>query len=278
MNTLPAYEIYTAPELSESSLLVCWDMDAGKVGPKVFSYLNSCLDLELFAEIDSCDYFTLGGVLVENDVARFPQIKMYHARNSEVVILRSATPRFEWYKYLSTVFEIAEKICKVREVYTIGGIVSVSAHTVPRILMANLNSGEIREKLSGFDVAMNMDYETPPGQRPTMSSYLSWEAGRRNIPAVSLWVPVPFYMVGIEDLRGCTRVLEFLEARFQLGLNIANLDTDISRQNHKINSIIEHYPDLLDTIRKLESNNALTDAESGRLLEIMGEELKIPGY
>lgn len=278
MNTQPAYEIFTAPELPESSLLVCWDMDAGQVGPKVFGCLNSCLDLELFAEIDPCDFFTLGGVLVENDVARFPQIKMYHVKNSRLVILRSASPRFEWHKYLSTVFEIAENICKVREVYTVGGIVSVSAHTVPRILMANLNSGEIREKLSRFDVAMNMDYETPPGQRPTMSSYMSWAAGRRNIPAVNLWVPVPFYMVGIEDLPSCTRVMGFLEARFQLGLNTASLDNDIRRQNHKINSIIEHYPDLRDTIRKLESNNALTDAESGRLLEVMGEELKVTGY
>jgi predicted ATP-grasp superfamily ATP-dependent carboligase len=278
LNDLPSYSIYSIPDIRQSSLLVCWDMDAGGIGPSVFDYLSQNVRLEEFGEIEPRDYFTLGGVLVQDDVALFPRIRLYHVERTELVVMYSALPRFEWYRYLCTVFEVADKICKVREVYTLGGLVSVSAHTAPRALTASLNSHEIRKKLSPYDISVNLDYSTPVGQRPTMSSYLSWEAGRRGIPGISIWVPVPFYLVGIEDLRGSRKILEFLARRFELILDFKAMDEDISRQNIRINSIVQRYPELVAAVRKLESNNALSDVESGRLLEIMGEELKQPGY
>lgn len=278
MSSLPYYKIYRQPEVEESNLIVCWDMDAGRIGTNVFNYLSKMLELSLFCEIDPRDFFTLGGVLVENNIAKFPEIKLYYSREKNIVVLNSAVPRFEWYKYISMILEIARKTCKVLEIYTVGGMISVTAHTAPRSLMATMNINDCKVDLQNYDISLDLDYETPPGHRPTMSSYLLWEALRRNIRGISLWVPVPFYLVGVDDLTACKKVIDFMNQKFKFELNLNKLDDDLKKQNMKISAITQQYPDLQELILKLEANNSLTESESSRLVERIEEQLKQIDY
>jgi len=47
---------------------------------------------------------------------------------------------------------VAEHHCRVKELYTIGAMVSFSAHTTPRELLAVVNSAEMKEVLSQYDL------------------------------------------------------------------------------------------------------------------------------
>ena len=64
-----------------------------------------------------------------------------------------------------------------------------------------------------------MDFETPPGSRPTLNSYLLWMAKTRNLAAANLWVPVPFYLMSNDDPDSHKKALEFLDNRLDLNLN-----------------------------------------------------------
>jgi proteasome assembly chaperone (PAC2) family protein len=164
MSATEKYIVSRKPELKDPTLLVCWNQDAGSVGQDVFKYLDDRLSLTLFAEIEPAEFFPLRGVLVDGDVAQFPESKFYYCSEKDLVILKSSVPRFEWYEFIKTVLEISQKVCHVNKICTLGGMISISAHTMPRILMATMNKPEIKSILCDFDINLNLGYESPPGQ------------------------------------------------------------------------------------------------------------------
>ena len=274
MSEKHAFEIYGEPEIESSSLVVGWSEDAGKLGTKVADYLNKKLGGEELGQIEPADFFPLGGVIVEDDVAQFPESKFYWCREKHLVILRSNQPGSEWHRFLNSVLDVAEDYCHAKELYTIGGMVSLAAHTSPRELLAVANSPEMREILSQYDLARGFDYETAPGQRPTLSSFLLWVAKRRKVAAASLWVPIPFYLVAAEDPRAWRKTVEFLDRRFGLGIDLGDLDEDVARQDEKIAELRSRSVEVDGYIRKLESNLGMTQEENEKLVKEVEEFLR----
>jgi proteasome assembly chaperone (PAC2) family protein len=187
------------PGLDKSSLVVGWSGDAGGLGRKVTDYLNLKLKGQEFAEVEPEDFFPMGGVAVEDNIARFRESKFHVCPEHELVIFQTDSPLAEWYKSLNSVLDMAEHHCRVRELYVLGAMTSASAHTTPCQLLAVANSAEMKEVLSQYDLNKDMDYQTQPSERPTLNSYLLWLAKERNILGVSVWVPVPFYLATVED-------------------------------------------------------------------------------
>jgi len=259
------FTILKEPQLKSSSLVVGWSEDAGKIGAGVIDYLKKKLGGEAFAEIDLENFFQLGGVGVDDDVAHFPVSTFYSCDSKDLVLFESTPPSFDWYRFLSTILDIAQNYCHVKEVFVIGGMISPGAHTTPRIVMPLVNSKEMKASLNEFGVNLDMDYETPSGQRPTLSSYLLWVAKGRKINGASLWVPVPFYLVSVEDPRACKRAIEFLDNRLSLGVDYSGLDKAITEQNQKLADLTSQSPELDSFMHKLETNLMLTSEEGEKL-------------
>ena len=260
-------KLFGQPELSSSALVVGWSVDASRLGAKVTDYLNIKLGGQSFAEIEPVEFFPLGGVTIQDDLIQFPESKFYACPRNNLVIFRSAPPGNEWYKFLNLILDIAQQYCQVKELYTIGGLVSLGAHTSPRELVGAFNSPELKKALSRYDLAGELDYETPPGHRPTLNSFLLWTAKRRNIPGVSLWVPIPFYLVAVNDPQAQRRVLEFLNQRFDLQIDPNDLDEEIKSQNEKIAQLRASFPEIDESISRLESNLRLSDEENEKLVK-----------
>jgi proteasome assembly chaperone (PAC2) family protein len=268
------FKVYRKPKFQSSSLVVGWSEDAGQLGPGVIDYLTQRLGGERFAEIEPEDFFSLSGVRVEGDVAQFPRSNFYSCQENNLVIFRSAAPGFEWYKFLNSILDVAEHYCGAKELYTIGGMVTLAAHTAPRTLLATASSQEVKDVLSQYNLARNMNYETPPGQRPTLNSFLLWVARRRNIPGVNLWVPIPFYLVTSKDPKAQKRVLQFFDERFGLNIDFGDIDHEVEEQNEKLAQARLHLPEVDDYIRRLESNLRLSQEENERLTQDIEEFLR----
>ena len=258
-------KIHRRPEVQSSSLVVAWDEDAGQLGQKVTDYLIQSRGGEEFGEIEPEDFFSLGDVRVEGDIAQFPEGKFFVCPKDDLVILKSAPPQFEWYKFLNLILDVAGNYCRIKELYTIGGMVTLAAHTTPRALLATSSSPEVKEMLSHYDLIRDMDYQTPPGQRPTLSSFLLWVAKGRNIPGVSLWVPIPLYLIANEDPQAQKKVLQFLDERFALNLDFGPLDRKVQEQNEKLARARLRLPEVDEYILRLESNLTLSEEENETL-------------
>lgn len=265
------------PQLQSPSLVVGWSADASKLGAKVTDYLNRKLGGQSFCEIEPVEFFPLGGVTIEDDLVQFPESKFYACPENDLVVFKSAPPGHEWYKFLNLILDIAEDYCHVKELYIIGGMVSLGAHTAPRELLGTVNSPELKQALSQYNLVRGLYYETPPGQRPTLNSFLLWAAKKRNIPGVNLWVPIPFYLVAADDPRAQKKLIEFFDQRFDLGIDFSDLDDEIRRQNQIITDVRNSFPDIDDSVRKLESNQTLSAEESQRLVKEIEKSLREKG-
>ncbi len=269
--------IYEEPDLPESSLVLGWSEDAGGLGRKVTDYLNLKLKGQHFGEIEPEDFFPMGGVAIKDNTARFPESKFYACPEHELAILQTDSPLAEWYKFLNSVLYVAEHHCRVRELYVLGAMISFSAHTAPRQLLAVVNSAEMKGMLSQYDLNMDMDYQTRPGERPTLNSFLLWLARERNIPGVSVWVPVPFYLAAMKDLQAQRKVMNFLNERLGLKIDFGDLDQEIREQNEQLARARSRFPQIDDCINRLESNLMLSEEENGELIKKIEDFLKEGG-
>jgi len=269
-----SFKLFTRPKFDSSTVVVVWNQDVGRLGPKVADYLTGQLDGQELGEISPEGFFSLSGITVEDDIAQFPESKFYRCQNEDFVIFRSDIPRFDWYGFINLVLDIAEKYFKIKHIYTVGGMVLPSAHTTPRTLLSVVNSTEVKKILSKYDIVDNMDYETREDQRPTFSSYLLWAAKIRDIPGACLWVPVPFYLMTVEDPQACKKVLEFFNRHLELNINFADIDNEVAEQNKKIAQARSQFPELDGYITKLESNLGLTADEGEKLVKEMDELLR----
>lgn len=260
------------PELDHPALIVSWLTDSVGVGERVTAFLNRTLQNEVFCEIGPAEFFPLEGVTLDDDVIQFPETRFYAGQCKNVVVLRSTPPRFDWHRFLQTVLDVAQE-CQAREIYIVGGMVSLIPHAAPRQLLGTFSTADVKETFAGYDLDASWNYETPPGQRPTLNSYLLWAARQRHIPAVSVWVPVPFYIATSGDPRGELKVLEFFNRRLDLCLQLDSLDEEVRQQNRAIASLRRESTEIDAYISRLESGETLSAEESQQLVTVVEKSL-----
>ena len=273
------------PKFENPSLIVGWEQDNGKLSPKVIEYLNKKLKSKSFCEIEPMDFFSLAGVVIENDVAQFPEGKFYYSprtsqrsaasqssKRNDLVIFKGNEPRFERYRFLNAIADLAQSYCKIKELYTISATSAPIAHTSPRRIFAAFNQHQISESLRGYGLK-DLNWQGPPA----ISSYLLWVAKNRGIPGVSLWPEIPFYLAAGEDFQAIKLTLSFLDKKFNLGLDLAELDEEIRIQNINIEELREEDSEINKYIGMLESELTLSEAEQVELTMKVTELLEKKG-
>lgn len=265
------FRFFRKAEFKSPSMIVCWDPDSGRVGPEVVRHLNEQLRGVPVCDIRPMDFFALGGVVIEDDVARFPQTRLYYSREPDLLVLHCAKPQFQHYEFLTAVLDLAEHYCKVKELFTIHGIVASVTHTAERRILAVFTNGQFQKQLrppgaSSYNL-QNMDYEG----FPAIGSYLLWMARKRNIPAVNLWPEIPFYFSSVADPKAIRAVVAFFDERLQLDFDFRQLDEEIELQNTQIAALREENPQIDESLRNLESGLSLSEEEQLALIDAVGQ-------
>ncbi len=251
------------PRLEHPSLIVGWQQDSGGLSPKVIEYLNKKMNSKFFCEIEPTGFFSLASVAVENDIAIFPENKFYYHKGPQrnnLVIFKGTEPRFERYKFLNAIVDLAQHHLKVKELYTISGTISPTAHTGPRPISAVYNQREFQKSHRAYGLE-DMNWQGPPAT----SSYLLWIAKNRDIPGASLWPQIPFYLAASEDFQAIKTTLSFIKRRFSLDLDLTELDEEIENQNTKIEMLREEDSEIDKYISMLEGELALSEDEQVEL-------------
>lgn len=259
------FKIYKQPKLQNPSLILSWSEDIAQLGPTVMDFLNKKLGGEKFANIEPSDFFAMGSVAIKNDLIHFPESKFCACEKSNLVLFRSDAPGNEWHRFLNLVLEIAQNCCGVKEIYTIGGMASLIAYTNPRRIWTVVNQPELKGKLTGYGLHNEMNYKTPAGGRPTLSSYLLWIAKRRNISGVNLWQEIPFYLAQTADPNACRIMIEFFDKRFNLAIDLEELNQQIEKQEGAISQFRLENPEIDGCLSKLERTEELTPEENEKL-------------
>jgi len=251
------------------SLIIGWQDDVGKVSPKVIEYINQKTGGKSFCEIEPVEFFSLAGIEVKNDVARFPESKFYRGSRNDLVLFKGQEAQFERNKFLDTILEIAQIYCEVKELIIINATISAIAHTSERRILAVYNQEEIQKQFQGFGLE-DMNWVGPPA----ISSYLLWTAQKRKIPGAGLWLEIPFYLAASEDEQAIRKCLALLNSKLQLELDFRELDEAIHRQNQKIDQLRQEDAEINKCIGLLESNLSLSEEEQIELTKKVIEVLE----
>jgi proteasome assembly chaperone (PAC2) family protein len=264
------FEIYKTSQLQSPSLIVGWQThDVGKTGSKVVQFLNEKLGGQEIAEIKPSGFFELKGAAFKDDLIETLESKFWACEKNDLLLFKSDEPEHEWYEFLNTVLDVAQYHCKIKDLYTISGTVSMIAHTSPRRILTVFNQPEFQERLRDYGLK-DMTWEGPPA----ISSYLLWVAKRRNISGVSLWPEAPFYLAAGEDPWAIKVVLSFLDRRFELELDLRELDEKIARQGEKIAKLRSENSETNKSIGLLERGLQLSQEEQVKLAREIYEALR----
>jgi proteasome assembly chaperone (PAC2) family protein len=257
------FEIYQIPQLHNPSLIIGWQTpEVGKLGAEVIHFLIEKLGGKEIAEIKPLGFFAFGGARFKNDLVQVPESKFWACEKHNLLIFKSDEPEFEHYRFLNSVLDFAKDDWRVKEMYTVNETISIIAHTQPRRIWTVFNQLELKGRLQGFGLE-NMTWEGPPA----VSSYLLWVAKRRGIPGASLWPEMPFYIAPGKDPQGMKLILSFLNGRFDLGLDLGELDNKIRDQNEKIAQLRRENGEINQYINKLESGGELDEEEQVKLAQ-----------
>lgn len=252
------------------SLVVGWNGDIGKIGPFVTDFLNKKLGINSFCEIELENFFPMDGVAIEDDCIQFPESKFFYDQRSNLLIFKSDRPNYYHYKFLNFLLDVPMRLGQIKELYTINGMVSQIPHTSHRKIFVVFNNLKFIEILHLYNLE-GLTWEGPPA----ISSLLLWVAQRRKVPGLSLWLEVPFYLAALEDFYAIKLVLSFLNLRFNLNLEITEVEAKIEEQNEKIEKLRIEDKEVNKYIGLLESGLELNEVAQLRLAQKIYEHLKI---
>lgn len=248
-----------------SALIVVWRQEPGGIGRDIVHSLKSRFGLELAAEIEPADFFSLEGVTIQNDIIQFPMSRLYACGGSGHFIFYSDAPETNHYEFLTRLLDLARNRFGITELYTAGTIVSAISHTSPRRVFGIVNRPDLREPMLQCGVHTGMDYETPPGGGTTVSNFLLWIAKTQELAGNSLWVETPFYLAGATDPAASRRMMEVLDAMLQLGVNLKPMDIRIAEINQKLYELRAHDREAARCLELLERGIMLSEEESRTL-------------
>lgn len=255
----------TDGDLQKPSLIVIWSHEVGGLSKGLVTYLEEKLGWVCIEEIEPAGFFSLSGVDVKYDLIQFPTSRFYSCLKENVFFFVSHAPSREPYQFLTKVIDLAIDRCGIKELYTIGGVVTSVTHTSPRRVFGIVNHTELNDILTQCGVETGMDYQTPPGGGTSLSNYLLWVSKTRNLAGCTLWVEVPFYLANVRDPMACKKMLEILNLRFSMGLDLHPIDIAIERLNTDIQSLRAENTDISRYIELLERGIALSEDEGETL-------------
>lgn len=256
-------EVRSWPDLVNPSLIIGWQEDAGKLGTKVIDYINNHIRSKSFYDVEPVEYFSLTGVVVDNNIAQFPVSRFYAGKRKDLVIFESSQPQHEQYRFLNNILGVAQQNCNIKDIYAVSGTIAPIAHSNSRRLLAVYNQAAIKKNLRSYNLE-DMTWEGAP----SLNSYLLWVTQKMGIPGISLWLEVPFYLTMAQDPVAAKVALSFFNLKFELNLDFTRLDLEIKDQNEKLAELrredqqIDRYIRMLEMGINLNENEQLTLVQS----------------
>ncbi len=257
------------PALNNPVLFVIWERIPGKIGEGIFNELNDKIRGEVFCEITPAIFYTLNGVEIENDIAIMPHNRFYCGQRNDIVIFKGFEPQYNHYQFISAILEIICENLFIKEICTLNSLLSTFTYSAPRRVWGVYNEIGIKERMRDYGL-LDMTYEGPPA----MSSYLLYEAKRKNLPGMSLWCEIPFYLSLVDDYQSQKMILQFFRKRFGLDFELNKFDRLAEEQEKRLLNLRMKDKKVDQYLGSIEMNISLTQEERLYLTNKIYEELR----
>ena len=252
-------------EIQSPVLIAGWP-GMGSVGVGAISYLRRKLNAIHFADVDMSEYFTPDSVVVENGLAKLPDIPsnaFYYIRELNLIIFESESQMSGagGIILMKQILDLAEDL-NVRSIYTGAAFVMPISQKEPVKVFGVANKDSLKNLFVSHGVEI-----LDQGQISGLNGLLLGFAGLRDIEAACFLATMPQYAVNIPNPKASREILRIFENLLEIKINMVNLDEAVVQMSQTMS-------DIEDRIQKTFMNSDMFEEEEKEEIE----EDKVPQY
>jgi hypothetical protein len=274
------------PELENPIMVASWP-GIGSIGLIAIDTLKSMLDAEELGEIEPWDFFYPKRVLIRNGELKeleFPASKFYFKRTERKDFLffigeeqptdggKAYAEGKKAYQMANLVIDVAQRF-GCQRIYTSGAAVAPIHHTARPKVWAVPNTKDLIDEIKKYDNTILMsDIEERGGQGNItgLNGLLLGVARKRGIEGICVMGEIPIYLQGLPIAypKASRSVLEVLAAALEIKVDLAKLNTFISRSEKEIELLYDRFPpEIKEHLEKLRQVTHAKPTEPGPITE-----------
>ena len=252
-------------EIQSPVLIAGWP-GMGSVGVGAINYLRRKLNATHFADVDMSEYFTPDSVVVEDGLAKLPDIPsnaFYYIRELNLIIFESEAQisGAGGIKLMKQILDLADDL-NVRSIYTGAAFVMPISQKEPVKVFGVANKDSLKNLFVPYGVEI-----LDQGQISGLNGLLLGFAGLRDIEAACFLATMPQYAVNIPNPKASREILRVFENLLEIKIDMTNLDEAVAQMSQTMT-------DIEDRIQKTFMNSDMFEEDEKEDIE----EDKVPQY
>jgi hypothetical protein len=215
-------------DIVSPTLLAGWP-GMGSVGVGAINYLRRQLGAEPFADVDMTDFFCHEEVVVEDGIAKLPEIPshvFYHVPGKDLIIFESESqvPGQGGISLMNSVLDLAGQM-DVQTIYTAAALAMPMRHSEDVQVFGISNREALRDHLIPHGVEVLKE-----GQISGLNGLLLGFADVRNISAACLLSTMPHHVVQMPNPKASHEIVKVL-------CSLLDLEVDMTEMNEAVNEM-----------------------------------------
>jgi len=254
--------------MRKPTLLAGWP-GMGNVGVGAVDYLRRELGTEVFGEIDMSEHFTPEAIVVEEGIAKLPEVpinsfSVTHAPDLIFFLSEAQVSGPAALQLTNLIVDVAEKF-GVERIYTCAAFAVPTSYSDETRVLGVATDEVLRDSLTPHGAEI-----LSQGIVSGLNGLLLGVAGSRGIESACLLATIPQYAISLPNPRGSRALVETLSTLLGVSVDLSGLDDPVKQMDEVMAQIEERM------------RAAFTDREGeGEADENMGESVdkeEVPHY
>ncbi len=224
-------------EVAGPTLLAGWP-GMGSVGVGAINYLRRHLNAVPFADIDMAEFFCHEEVVVEDGIAKLPEMPshvFYYVPGQDLIIFESEAQVAGQggISLMNQVLDLAEDL-DVQAIYTAAAYAVPMRHTDEVHVLGISNRETLRDHIVAHGVEV-----LSQGQISGLNGLLLGFAGARNLSAACLLATMPHHVLQIPNPKASLGIVRVLSSLLDIDVDLAEMDASVDEMGRVLEEIEE---------------------------------------
>jgi len=263
-------EIEEVPELASPILIAAFEgwNDAADAASSVVDHLIKVWNARVVAAIDPEDFydFQMNRPMVGTDElgmrrVTWPSTQISVARppgaHRDIVLLRGIEPNMRWRQFCAELLATSDEL-GTELVVTLAALLADTPHTRPIPVTGTATEPELADRLK----LEQSNYEGPTG----IVGVFQDACMQMDIPAVSFWAAVPYYVAQPPCPKATLALIGQLEELLEISIPLADLPEGAKAWERGVDELAQEDEEIGDYVRALEETR-----DTAELPEASGE-------